>query len=185
MPLPPGFPAARYRHSSTTPRACRNTRLLWCDCRPRPPRGRLPRTHGTGSVGARLERGLVFGQRGSLLSHVQQQVTEQLAHRIEAIFHRHRDAAVFIGGCAHERSARSGRLPRAQSSRNSEHLFLWVRSRRPIGLFECGAQRLHGLDPVWCQYYGRHAETAQSACGYWLGVKASAAAPAQSARSST
>src|SRR6266487_3870114 len=50
-----------------------------------------------------FERGLELPQRGRWLSDLKQQLTEQLAHWIEPIFHRHMlDTAIFtVGGGAH------------------------------------------------------------------------------------
>src|SRR5207247_10502972 len=64
----------------------------------------LFRSEATVTVGILLERRLELAQRWSRLTHLQQEFGEQLAHRIEAVLHRHMlDARVFaVGSRMHE-----------------------------------------------------------------------------------
>src|SRR5207247_2328922 len=63
----------------------------------------------TVTVGILLERRLELAQRWSRLTHLQQEFGEQLAHRIEAVLHRHmldaRDRKSKPLNCSHERAS--------------------------------------------------------------------------------
>src|SRR5713226_10344894 len=115
-----------------------------------PVAGGFSGARGTGeapiAVPVLLERGLELPQCGRGLPDLEQQLTEQLAHWIEPVLHRHvLDTAIFaVGGSAHELRRLVARTLRVRHpSRDGEDLLLGAIG--PIGLarlLECAAQLL-------------------------------------------
>jgi hypothetical protein len=122
------------------------------------------------TVGVLLERGLELTEHGRGLPRLEQQLTEELSHRIEPVLHRHvLDAAVFaLGGHAHQLHCLVTRTFRVgHPGRDREDLlFGAVRSVGLVRLLQRAAKVLQRLDlaPRSGQITAaRHAETASEA----------------------